>query len=142
VKGLFAGTKSTRNIRYALLAGTMMLPPFAVPQASMAADSASAQLRESAIVLAQVPAQAPAIDPQAGKPLPEGPPPKGAQPQPKGSQSAQPPAAAGGRRQARHRRSPACTPSNPSPQIPRSHVRRFEIHIVPETTTLCSCVVL
>jgi uncharacterized protein YkwD len=74
----------------------MMLPPFAVPQASMAADSASAQLRESAIVLAQVPAQAPAIDPQAGKPLPEGPPPKGAQPQPKGSQSAQPPAAAGG----------------------------------------------
>jgi hypothetical protein len=33
-------------------------------------------------------------------------------------------------------------PSNPSPQIPRSHLRRFRIHIVPETTTLRSCVVL
>jgi outer membrane protein OmpA-like peptidoglycan-associated protein len=94
VPGLFAGNKTNRNIRYALLAGTMMLPALAVPQASIAADGGSAQLREGAIILAQAPAQAPAIDPQTGKPVPKGPPPKGAQPQPKGPQSAQPPAGA------------------------------------------------
>src|ERR1700716_964680 len=95
VSGLFAGTKATRNIRCALLAGTMMLPTMAVPQAAMAGDSDSGQLRADAIILAQAPAQAPAVDPQTGKPVPKGPPPKGAQPQLKGPQSAQPPAGAG-----------------------------------------------
>jgi outer membrane protein OmpA-like peptidoglycan-associated protein len=94
VSGLFAGTKTTRNIRCALLAGTMMLPAMAVPQATMAGDSESAQLRADAIILAQAPAQTPAVDPQTGKPVPKGPPPKGTQPQPKGPQSAQPPAGA------------------------------------------------
>jgi hypothetical protein len=32
-------------------------------------------------------------------------------------------------------------PSNPIPQIARNRVLRFEIHIVPETATVRSCVV-
>jgi outer membrane protein OmpA-like peptidoglycan-associated protein len=94
VSGLFAENNTKRNIRYALLAGTMMLPALAVPQATMAGDGVSAQSREGAVILAQAPAQAPAVDPQTGKPVPKGPPPKGAQPQPKGPQAAQPPAGA------------------------------------------------
>jgi outer membrane protein OmpA-like peptidoglycan-associated protein len=82
------------NIRYALLAGTMLLPAIAVPQASVAADSFAARASEGAIILAQ----APAIDPQTGKPYPKGVQPKG--PQPKGPSGAQPggqpPAGAGG----------------------------------------------
>ena len=60
-----------QNIRYALLAGTMLLPAIAVPQAGMAAaglaaaglaaDSVSARSSEGAIILAQ------AIDPATGK---------------------------------------------------------------------------
>ena len=33
------------------------------------------------------------------------------------------------------------TPSNPIPQTAHSQVLRFEIHIVPETATVRSCVV-
>src|SRR5712671_3272250 len=80
-----------QNIRYALLAGTMLLPAIAVPQASMAADAVSARSSEGAIMLAQ----APAIDPATGKPYPKGVAPKGAQPPPKGP-PAGPPAGAGG----------------------------------------------
>jgi outer membrane protein OmpA-like peptidoglycan-associated protein len=98
VSGLFAGIKMNQNIRYALLAGTMLLPAIAVPQAGMAAaglaaaglaaDSVSARSSEGAIILAQ------AIDPATGKP--KGPPPKGAQPPPKGPPAGGPPPGAGG----------------------------------------------
>jgi len=74
-----------QNVRYALLAGTMLLPTFAAPQAGMAADSASVGSDERPMMLAQ----APAIDPATGKPYPKGAPPKGAVPPPKA-----PPAAA------------------------------------------------
>jgi len=99
VSGLFMRNKINRNIRGALLAGTMMLPVFAVPQAgaaqeALAADSSSAQPNAGAIILAQ----AQAIDPATGKPLPKGVPPKGNQPPAKGppaaAPSGQPPAAA------------------------------------------------
>jgi outer membrane protein OmpA-like peptidoglycan-associated protein len=87
-----------QNIRYALLAGTMLLPAIAVPQAGMAAaglaaaglaaDGVSARSSEGAIILAQ------AIDPATGKP--KAPPPKGAQPPPKGPPAGGPPPGAGG----------------------------------------------
>jgi len=44
----FAGNKMNQNIRYALLAGTMLLPAMAVPQAGMAADGLSARSSEGA----------------------------------------------------------------------------------------------
>jgi outer membrane protein OmpA-like peptidoglycan-associated protein len=90
--------KSNGNIRHALLAGTMMLPVIAVPQAGMAADSSSAQATEGTIILAQAAPQGQAIDPATGKPLPKGVQPKGNQPPPKGPAAvppgAHPPAAA------------------------------------------------
>src|SRR5437870_3605041 len=67
-RGQFAGNKMNRNIRYALLAGTVLLPVIAAPQAGKAADSVSAASTEPLIMLAQ----APAIDPATGKPYPKG----------------------------------------------------------------------
>jgi len=89
----FAGIKLNQKIRYALLAGTMLLPATFVAQASMA-DSFSAQSSEGVIILAQ------AIDPATGKPLPKGvqpkgPPPKGAQPPPGPPPGGHPPPGAG-----------------------------------------------
>jgi outer membrane protein OmpA-like peptidoglycan-associated protein len=92
VSGIFLKIKINGNIRCALLAGSMMLPVLAVPQAGTAADTSSVQASEGAIILAQ------AIDPATGKPLPKGVPPKGNQPPPKGpaavAPGAHPPAAA------------------------------------------------
>jgi outer membrane protein OmpA-like peptidoglycan-associated protein len=76
-----------QNLRYALLAGTMLLPTFAAPQAGMAADSASIGSDERPMMLAQ----APAVDPATGKPYPKGAPPKGAAPPPKGPAAGAPP---------------------------------------------------
>jgi outer membrane protein OmpA-like peptidoglycan-associated protein len=95
VSGLFAGIKMNQNMRYALLAGTMLLPAIVVPQTSMAADGVSAQPSEGVIILAQ------AIDPATGKPVQKGAPPKGNQPPPKGpppnlQHQGGPPAGAGG----------------------------------------------
>jgi outer membrane protein OmpA-like peptidoglycan-associated protein len=95
VSGLFAGIKMNQNMRYALLAGTMLLPAVAVPQAGMAADGAFARSGEGVIILAQ------AIDPATGKPVQKGAPPKGNQPPPKGpppnlQHQGGPPAGAGG----------------------------------------------
>src|SRR5712691_2269728 len=85
VSGLFAGIKVNQTIRCALLAGTM-LPAVAIAQTGMAADALSSA--EGAIILAQ----APAIDPATGKPLPKGaqPQPKAVQPQPKAVVQPQP----------------------------------------------------
>jgi outer membrane protein OmpA-like peptidoglycan-associated protein len=92
VSGLFAGINLNRNFRYALLAGTVMLPTIAVP-AARAADSSSVSASQHSsqsgtIILAQ----APAVDPKTGKPLPKGVQPKGNnQPPPKGAQGGPPP---------------------------------------------------
>jgi outer membrane protein OmpA-like peptidoglycan-associated protein len=98
VSGLFLKIKINGNIRCALLAGSMMLPILAVPQAGTAADTSSVQASAAAIILAQAVPQGQAIDPATGKPLPKGVPPKGNQPPPKGPAAvppgAQPPAAA------------------------------------------------
>jgi outer membrane protein OmpA-like peptidoglycan-associated protein len=85
VSGPFAGIKLHQKIRYALLAGTM-LPAVAIAPAGMAADALSSA--QGVIILAQ----APAIDPATGKPLPKGaqPQPKAGQPQPKAAVQPQP----------------------------------------------------
>jgi outer membrane protein OmpA-like peptidoglycan-associated protein len=97
VSGPFAGIKTNQKIRYALLAGTMLLPATLLPRASMAADSFVAQSSGRLIILAQ----AAPIDPATGKPVqkgapPKGPPPKGATPPPGPPPGGgQPPAGAG-----------------------------------------------
>jgi outer membrane protein OmpA-like peptidoglycan-associated protein len=92
VSGQFAGNKMNQNIRYVLLAGTVLLPAITAPQAGTAADGASAASAQPLIMLAQ----APAIDPATGKPLPKGVPPKGAAPPPKGLTPGGPTPGAGG----------------------------------------------
>jgi outer membrane protein OmpA-like peptidoglycan-associated protein len=95
VSGLFRRIKLNRNFRCALLAGTMMLPAIAVPTARAADGSAASSSQYASQDSSQdgtiILAQAPAVDPQTGKPLPKGVPPKGNnQPPPKGAQGGQP----------------------------------------------------